>query len=170
MTWKLLFIQRVDWDFYFPISDCWKYCIGGKKTQQNIIIILRIVLQLYSKYSQFLSGTNMQRIQYAFIKKMFSLFFFCLLFSLYMSWKCYLHGTGRFFASVDPLMLFNTLWFCLYCIYCNFFSSKRLFWGRPQTFGGQPVKEAGLVLFTGYPPPLRLQSCLLCTCVTEAPN
>lgn len=58
---------------------------------------------------------------------MFSLFFFCLLFSLYMSWKCYLHGTGRFFASVDPLMLFNTLWFCLYCIYCNFFFLKKAF-------------------------------------------
>lgn len=44
-----------------------------------------------------------------------------------MSWKCYLHGTGRFFASVDPLMLFNTLWFCLYCIYCNFFFLKKAF-------------------------------------------
>lgn len=61
-------------------------------------------------------------------------------------------------------MLFNFLWFCLYCMY--FFKG---FWGRPQKYRSA-CERGRTCIFTGYPPPLRLQSGLLCTCITEAPN
>lgn len=61
-------------------------------------------------------------------------------------------------------MLFNFLWFCLYCMY--FFKG---FWGRPQKYRSA-CERGRTCIFTGYPPPLQLQSGLLCTCITEAPN
>lgn len=67
---SFFFIQRVDWDFYFPISECWKYCIGEKN---NNIIITCIVLWLYIMYSNFLSGTWNKTAEYAFF--FFSFFF-----------------------------------------------------------------------------------------------
>lgn len=92
-----------------------------------------------------------------------SFYFFFFSFILYCSSICYLHVTGRF-ASVDPSCFLNFLWFCLYCMY--FFKG---FWGRPRKYRSA-CERGRTCIFTGYPPPLQLQSGLLCTCITEAPN
>lgn len=65
---------------------------------------------------------------------------------------------------MDPSCFLNFLWFCLYCMY--FFKG---FWGRPQKYRSA-CERGRTCIFTGYPPPLQLQSGLLCTCITEAPN
>lgn len=153
---SFFFIQRVDWDFYFPISECWNYCIG--ENTQNINMIIRIVLSYTVQYvSHFLSGTWNKHAEYTLLLR------FCFLFVCFVFVSCYLHGTGRF-ASHGPIMLFNFLWFCLYCMY--FFKG---FWGRPQKYRSA-CERGRTCIFTGYPPPLQLQSGLLCTCITEAPN
>lgn len=71
---------------------------------------------------------------------------------------------NRKLCSDGSFVLLNFRSFCLYCMY--FF---RGFWGRPQTFRSAR-ERGGTCLFPGYPPRLRLQSGLLCTCITEAPN
>lgn len=136
---SFFFIQRVDWDFYFPISECWKYCIGEKKKTQNIIIIIRIVLQLYSMYSHFLSGTWNKHAE-EMLWLCFPCFFFVVLFYffLYLSSICYLHGTGRF-ASMDPsCFLTSSDFVCTVCIFSKAFEAD-------HKSIGLPVKEAGLV-------------------------
>lgn len=135
---SFFFIQRVDWDFYFPISECWKYCIGEKK-KHNIIIIIRIVLQLYSMYSHFLSGTWNKHAE-EMLWLCFPCFFFVVLFYffLYLSSICYLHGTGRF-ASMDPsCFLTSSDFVCTVCIFSKAFEAD-------HKSIGLPVKEAGLV-------------------------
>lgn len=62
------------------------------------------------------------------------------------------------------VMLFNSLWFCLYCMY--FFKGFR---GRPQKYRSA-CERGRTCIFTGYPPLLQRQSGLLCTCIIEAPN
>lgn len=129
---SFFFIQRVDWDFYFPISECWKYCIGEKT--QNIIIIIRVVLQLYSMYSHFLSGTWNKHadICFYFVFLVFGYVF------LYLSSIRYLHGTGRF-ASMDPsCFLTSSDFVCTVCIFSKAFEAD-------HKSIGLPVKEAGLV-------------------------
>lgn len=71
---------------------------------------------------------------------------------------------NRKLCSDGSFVLLNFRSFCLYCMY--FF---RGFWGRPQTFRSA-CERGGTCIFPGYPPRLRLQSGLLCTCITEAPN
>lgn len=150
LTWKLLFYTKSRLGFLF--SNMWMLeVLYWRKKTQNIIIIISIVLQLHI-YSHFLSGTWNKHAEYAFT--LFSLFLF-----LFPSPVWYLHGTES-----GSFMLFNFLWFCLYCMY--FF---RGFWGRPRKY--RSARERGRTcIFTGYPPPLQLQSGLLCTCITEAPN
>lgn len=95
-------------------------------------------------------GTNMQ----SMLLLCFSRFYF---FGCHQYDICMEQESGSF-------MLFNFLWFCLYCMY--FFKG---FWGRPQKYRSA-CERGRTCIFTGYPPPLQLQSGLLCTCITEAPN
>lgn len=71
---------------------------------------------------------------------------------------------NRKLCSDGSFVLLNFRSFCLYCMY--FFRGFR---GRPQTFRSA-CERGGTCIFPGYPPRLRLQSGLLCTCITEAPN
>lgn len=112
-------------------------------------------------YSHFLSGTWNKHAEYMLLLcfPCFFVLFFCICHQY-----VYLHGTGRF-ASMDPsCFLTSSDFFCLYCMY--FFKG---FWGRPQKYRSA-CERGRTCIFTGYPPPLQLQSGLLCTCITEAPN
>lgn len=59
----------------------------------------------------------------------------------------------------ESFMLFNFLWFCLYCMY--FFKG---FWGKPQKYRFA-CERGRTCIFTGYPPPLQLQSGFFCALV-----
>lgn len=85
-------------------------------------------------------------------------FFFVIVISMLSAWN------RRKICISGSFMLFSSLWFCLYCMY--FFKG---FWGRPQKYRSA-CERGRTCIFTGYPPPLQLQSGLLCTCITEAPN
>ena len=170
LTWKLLFYTESRLGFLF--SNIWMLEVlywRKKKTKknnktQNIIIIIRIVLQLYSMYSHFLSGTWNKHAEEMlwlcfpcfFVFCRFN-FFFVFVINMLSAWNRKVCVNGSF-------MLFNFLWFCLYCMY--FFKG---FWGRPQKYRSA-CERGRTCIFTGYPPPLQLQSGLLCTCITEAPN
>lgn len=106
-------------------------------------------------------GTNMQKKCFDFVFLVFFVvfffFFFVFVINMLSAWNRKVCVNGSF-------MLFNFLWFCLYCMY--FFKG---FWGRPQKYRSA-CERGRTCIFTGYPPPLQLQSGLLCTCITEAPN
>lgn len=107
-------------------------------------------------------GTNMQNICFDFVFLVFVFLF--VLFCFFVFVINTLSAWNRKVCVNGSFMLFNFLWFCLYCMY--FFKG---FWGRPQKYRSA-CERGRTCIFTGYPPPLQLQSGLLCTCITEAPN
>lgn len=64
---------------------------------------------------------------------------------------------------MDPsCFLTSSDFVCTVCIFSKAFEAD-------HKSIGLPVKGRTCI-FTGYPPPLQLQSGLLCTCITETPN
>lgn len=131
------YTKRRLFDFYFPISECWK-CVREKSVGR---VSLVSVLRSCSR------------------KRAESMLWF-----RFPSFISILPAWNRKLCSDGSFLLLNFRSFCLYCMY--FF---RGFWGRPQTFRSA-CERGGTCIFPGYPPRLRLQSGLLCTCITEAPN
>lgn len=87
---------------------------------------------------------------YAFTLVFF--FFFVFVIDMLSAWNRKVCVNGSF-------TLFNFLWFCLYCMY--FFKG---FWGRPQKYRSA-CERGRTCIFTGYPPPLQLQSGFFCALV-----
>lgn len=127
LTWKLLFYTKSRLGFLF--SNIWmlEVLYWRKKTQNIINIIHRIVLQLYSMYSHFLSGTWNKHAEYTLL-----LCFFVFVIDMLSAWN-------RKLRSMDPsCFLTSSDFVCTVCIFSKAFEAD-------HKSIGLPVKEAGLV-------------------------